>query len=70
MIEADAGNDGAVRIERVYRVQAPAEAHLENRNVDALVNEFAADQVALFDYALKAQVASIARVADAVRRAG
>ena len=35
----------------------------------SVVNEFAADQVALFDYALKAQVASIARVADAVRRA-
>ena len=35
----------------------------------SVASEFAADQVALFDYALKAQVASIARVADAVRRA-
>ena len=33
----------------------------------SVANEFAADQVALFDYALKAQVASIARVADALK---
>ena len=35
----------------------------------SVASEFVADQVALFDYALKAQVASIARIADAVRRA-
>jgi len=36
----------------------------------SVASEFAADQVALFDYALKAQLTSIARVADAVRRGG
>lgn len=35
----------------------------------SVASEFAADQVALFDYALKSQVASLARVADAVRGA-
>ena len=47
------------RVARACRRRMPA----------SVANEFAADQVALFDYALKSQVASIARVADAVRRA-
>jgi GNAT superfamily N-acetyltransferase len=36
----------------------------------SVASEFAADQVALIDYALKSQNASLARVADAVRGGG
>ena len=36
----------------------------------SFASEFAADQVALFDYALKSSTASIARAADAVRGGG
>jgi hypothetical protein len=36
----------------------------------SVASEFTADQVALVDYALKAQLASIARIADAVRSGG
>ncbi len=48
--------------------EADAWLALPPRDPASVASEFAADQVALFDYALKAQVASIAGVADAVRR--
>lgn len=48
--------------------EADARLALPPPDPASVVGEFSADQVALLDYALKAQVAAIARVADAVRR--
>jgi GNAT superfamily N-acetyltransferase len=47
--------------------EADASLALAPANSASFASEFAADQVALFDYALKSSTASIARAADAVR---
>lgn len=70
-----AGNATMTRIARragmavvVDAGEADASLALPPRDPASVASELAADQVALFDYALKAQVASIAGMVDAVRR--
>ena len=39
MVDADAGQHGAIGIDDVHRVEPPAQAHFEHRGLDRLVRE-------------------------------